>query len=546
MLTELKISNFAIIEEQVVSFDQGLIVISGETGTGKSVLLQALELILGGRTNQKYLRANTDGWEIQAHFDLSNLSDEIKISLPDIAQEEELSIQRSMSATGRSKVYINGKLGTVSLLQDITSKIVNICGQGQHIKLLEHDYHLNLLDDFANNQELLKTYQNQYQNWKELRTQYDELEEKLENNVLRKAELEFLVNELEKLNLTENLRENLETKVNKLTSSEKLLEYTNKALSTFGLERGIYDQVNKIKSFLVELEKKDPETKNFLSLIETAYANLNELEVGLSSYLNNITVDEDALDTLRDKLANVAACERKYRTNSAGLLNLLGEAQSELELLDDANVLSKLKSKLLKEEKKLDGLAQKLTASREQASKSFTELVQEELAELNMTGVKLSVSFEEIDYSITGKEKIQFLIATNPGESLKALKEVASGGELSRIMLVLKKVLRDKTGVNVLVFDEIDSGISGGVARAVGAKLKFLSDSSQVVCITHLAQVASFADQHFLVDKIQGKRTRTSIRELKEDEKIDEIARMLSGFNITEASRLSAKELLSH
>ncbi|MDC0357916.1 DNA repair protein RecN [Oligoflexia bacterium] len=546
MLCELNISNFVIIENQTISFGDGLNVISGETGSGKSIVLQALELILGGRSKPRYIRKGADSWEIQALFRLDNIPRHIFDELPDIVRHDELVVSRSMNSAGRGKVYINGRLGTVSLLEEITRKIINICSQGQHVRLLDPKYHLELVDGFAGCREVLERYQDLYRDWKEADSYLQQLREKAEQNLLRRAELEFLVEELGAINLYPGVRQGLEAEVQKNSNAEALIRSANNISEQCNEESGLFANLGSIGSELGELEKVDGEgISEILELFHSAQAQLQELDGSLNDYVSKIDINEAKLEELRERLAELARLERKYKTDDEGLQKLLELAQAELVLFDNVENIDALAKEVEQKLAKAAQCAKELTRLRKAAARRLASSVQAELGELNMIDAQLSNTFEKCELGPKGQDRVEICIATNKGEPARPLRQIASGGELSRIMLVLKKVLREQSGVNVLIFDEVDSGVSGPVARAVGHKLKALAEQSQVVCITHLAQVASLAKHHFLVDKKVGARTKSVISELTEQEKVDEIARMLAGYKITSASRESARELLS-
>lgn len=546
MLREVHIRNFAIIEDEEVSFAPGLNVISGETGAGKSIVLQALELILGGRPKPHYIRAGSDGWEIEALFDLSALDERLRNNLPDIAQAQELVLMRSMNSAGKGRVYINGRLATVSLLEEIAGRLINICGQGQQIRLLEPQYHLELLDDYGGTGASLEEYRQAYVLWQQTVRRLTELEERERRSVLRRAELEHLVEELGAVELQAGLREELEQRVRRMGNAEALIQAGRDISSMLNAEGAIYEQFSALARNIGEFKKLDDAFEPIAELFEAAEVNLQEFERRLDDYAASIEIDEQELGKLRDHLAEIARLERKYRCSDQGLVELYVQAQAELADLGDGDSLERLRTQAKEQRTAAAALAAELSGKRKKHAAKLTAEVGSELGELNMPGARLEAAFEACELYPGGVDKLELLIAANKGEPCKPLRQVASGGELSRMMLVLKKVLRERSGVNVLVFDEVDTGISGGVARAVGEKLKALAARSQVICITHLAQVASLADHHLLVEKVVGERTTARIRSIGAEEKVDEIARMLAGYRITNATRESARELLSY
>jgi len=546
MLRELHIKNFVIIEDEQISFSSGLNVISGETGSGKSMLLQAIELILGGRPHGQYVRAGTEGWEIEALFDLSVLDARSRELLPScVEQAEELLLMRSMNSAGRGKIYINGRLGTVSLLEEIAAGLVNICGQGQHVRLLDARYHLELLDGFAENEALLMEYSKAYNDWQTLNQRLLEITKKEQYAAVRRVEIETILSELTKVEIRAGIRTELEEKVKKMANAEEILQLSAQIEQLLNGEHAIYAQFAALDRAVMNVAKLENNIGSISELLASSVNSLQDFEQSYNQYLSNIEIDEEQLETYREHLAEVARLERKYRCNDAGLLKLRNALEQELAEISDPECYEKLKKEVDEKKEAVLEIAYQLSAKRKEAAMALTKQVAIELKELNMPSAVLEVEFLQSDIGLAGVDKVEILISTNKGEPCKPLKSVASGGELSRIMLVLKKILRDRSGVNVLVFDEVDTGISGGVARAVGEKLKALSARSQVLCITHLAQVASLGERHLLVEKIVNERTQTKIRTIEGEERVDEIARMLAGYKITEATRVSAKELLA-
>lgn len=545
MLCDLHIRNVAIIEEQTVSFGPGLNVISGETGSGKSIILSALEFLLGGKPKDHLIRTGAEELEIQANFDLSSLPDAVRADLPDLVQCAELSLSRTFNRAGRGKVFINGKLSTVTLLSEVTSKLVNICGQNQHIRLLEPRFHVALVDGFGGYLEEVDRYSELYREWRKLDQELREREQRIERNALRQAELEFIAEELRTAKLSKGMREELERDVRRLSRGEGAINSARLLLDALRSDGGLSDQMSLISGKLSELSKLDPDVEKVAEPLRTARLNIEEFEEGLERYSEAVEVDPDALEELRERLAEVARLERKYRTNDQGLIELLEKTEKELGDLGSDEGMTKLKAQVAALLAKVEKAAAELSEERRKAGKRLAREVEKELAELNMTGARLELRLEAGELGPLGRDRGEIFLSTNKGEPLLELRRIASGGELSRIMLVLKKILKDRSGVNILVFDEVDSGISGGVARAVGQKLRQLAQHSQVICITHLAQVASLADRHLLVGKKVGKRTISVVRELSEEERIEEIARMLAGYEVTPAARESARELVS-
>lgn len=545
MLTELHITNLAIIERQTVSFGPGLNVISGETGAGKSIILQALELVLGGRAKTDLIREGADSLEVQALLDLSRLPPEIRASLPEIIEGDELLVSRSVNSSGKGKVFLNAKLASISVLQEVLGKIISICGQGQQMRLLERDFHTQTVDTFGDIDPLVAAYRLVFDRWRSGLRELQNLEKRTLDGEARREELLDRVKEIESAGVRIGRRDDLERQVKSLQNRERVLLAFQSVSDLVSGDDGALITLEAAAAEIERLHQYESRAKVLAELLQGARANLLELESEIQTIASQIETDEDSLEELEASLAEIARLQRKYRSDERGLLDLLESGTRELELIQDGPALAELRRQVAADEQEARKLAATITSKRKSSAEKLSRLVEPELAELNMPKARLGISLHEAELTVHGAETLELLISTNKGEPLKPLRQVASGGELSRILLVLKKVLRERSGVNVLIFDEVDTGVSGGVARAVGEKLKGLSGHSQVICITHLPQIASLADQHLLVEKVVGKRTISVVKELSEEEKVDEIARMLAGYTITAASRESARELMT-
>jgi DNA repair protein RecN (Recombination protein N) len=546
MLTELTISNLAIIERQSLAFHPRFNVISGETGAGKSIILSALEFILGGKLSTQSIRQGADALEVQALFDLSDVPQSIKDELPDIVEGDELVVSRTLPREGRGKILINGRLGTASLLEEIVRNLVNICSQHHHTKLLDSKYHLEFLDGFCAVDSLKSEVAAAYRAWSEKSRSLAELVDGASALERRRQELEEIAEELGKLSkLRAGRREQLESEIRRLSNAERLIELGERVTQGIAAEGALIDQLREVSTALHEMERLDPAASSVGKTFEGARIAVLESEREIARYVSSIDIDGQVLEELRTELSAIARLERKYRTNDEGLATLRDKTVEQLQSFSGPNQLGALEAEVELLRKKLEDGCKKLHKSRVKAAKELCILIAKDLHELNMRDAIFDVSFTDAPPATTGTDRIEFIISTNRGEPLKPLVQIASGGELSRVMLVLKKILRERSGVNVLIFDEVDSGVSGGVARAVGVMLSEISLQSQVVCITHLPQVASLSDRHFLVNKKLGERAITVVRQLSEEEKVDEIARMLAGYQITDTARASARELIA-
>lgn len=546
MLSELTVSNFAIIERQTLSFHDAFNVISGETGAGKSIILNALEFILGGKASLNLIRSGSEQMEVQALFDLTEIPQAIRSELPEIVGDgDELVVSRTLPREGRSKVLINGRLGTVALLEEIVGKLVNICSQHHQTKLLDPRFHLDLLDGFAGVEPLCERMREAHREWASARAELAKLREAQSRGQERRAELEETLLDLDSLpNLKPGRRSELEAYIKRIGNFERLGRSGQQAIELLSGEDGVSERLRELSGILADMSKYDPATAPIATQFDEARELLSRSDIAIARYVNGLDVDASTLEEYREELSNLARLERKYRADDLGLCALQTKARHDLSLLGGGEGMQKLEKDVEARLARVTSVGLELRKARQTAAKKLAAAVAEDLKELNMRDASVLVRFTESEPTPTGIDKVDFLFSANKGVSHGALSQIASGGELSRIMLVLKKILRERSGVNVLIFDEVDTGISGGVARSVGRMLKDISGQSQVICITHLPQVASLSDKHFLVEKEVGDRAVTVVRALTEGEKVDEIARMLAGFTITEASRASARELI--
>jgi DNA repair protein RecN (Recombination protein N) len=406
-------------------------------------------------------------------------------------------------------------------------------------------YHLELLDGFAGTDSDLEEMQRAARALFAAQGELATLRARNEQAAERRLELESIVSELSPFGDIAGLRTRLEGEIRRLANSEKLVQLGQVAQACLSGDEAMQPLLRKAHSELVEMARLDPELRTLVVEFEGARAALSEVERRLDRYVQKLDLNEELLEEHRELLSELARVERKYRRSDSDLAQLLEEAKVQLSKqmveAEEARLTALVESARINAE----AIANRLTETRKKAAEDLARVVLADLKELNMGDASLEVRVEPASLSVTGADLVTFLISTNRGEPYKPLKDVASGGELSRITLVLKKALRERSGVNVLIFDEVDTGVSGGVARAVGEMLRALAQQSQVVCITHLPQVASLSDRHFLVSKEVSARAKTVVKVLSDAEKIDEIARMLAGYEVTDASRASARELIA-
>ncbi len=544
MLKELDIENLAIIKKSIIEFDKGFNVITGETGAGKSIIVNAINLILGERANLDIIKSGETECKVQAVFDLTFLPKE-KIDLfPDIAKEKELIISRVIGKE-KSRIYINGNLSNLSTLESITSKIISFCGQNQQIDLLNPKYHLEFLDHYSNLVDDKKEYKNIFDEYKKIEKEFNDYLKKKNDVAIRVAELSAIENDLKCIDLQTDRRDFLENEIKKLTETENIQLISNEIIDILLNDDGLFSMIDAVCKKLDQISKYDSTVKK----LEDDFSQISNLTIDFerdyNRYISTLNVDDEYLENLRSELSSIAKLERKYATNYGGLISIYEKVLKELEEIKRFVDIDKIEMELKEKREEVLKKARNLSNKRKKFAKQLESSIVEELAELNLPNCIFSVLFSNTEVDESGIDNVEFIISLNKGYEPKPLRKIASYGELSRILLVLKKIIKDKFGVNVLIFDEVDSGMSGKSARAVGVKLKELATTSQVICITHLPQVASLADTHYVVSKEGKNKILSQIRRVDNDERVEEIARMLAGYKITASAKASALELMT-
>ena len=555
MLAELRIVNFALIEQLSLQFDSGFTVLTGETGAGKSLLIDAIALLVGGRASTDQIRSGEDEAQLEAAFHFSDTHPFLQRLRQHalIGQNEsELILRRVLSRSGRHRVYVNGNLCPLRVLEDLGGTLVDIHGQHEQQSLLVTSKQLDALDAFGRLFELRSKYEQAYQGWKELRTQLDALRSDLTDRARREELLRFQVQEIDQAALLPDEEEGLRQEQQRLVHVYRLRELAHEAHAELQAdEQAILTRLGRIGRALSELAQTDPAMTDCTQTATESAIQLKELAVRLRDYAQQLEADPDRQAVVEDRLNLIQRLKKKYGGSVESILALARGLQEELQFFDNREArTAELAARLGEEARLLHTLAQQLSKKRVEAAKRMTTLVEAELAALKMeqaifqVAVSSGESSEELGPA--GCDRVEFLLSSNPGESPRALSRVASGGELSRIMLALKTVLAEMDQVPVLVFDEIDTGVGGAVAAAMGTRLRKLGSFHQVFCITHLPQVASQAEHHLLVEKeVEGQRTSTSVRALKGMGREEEIARMLGGLTVTKKVRETAAELIA-
>ncbi|MBR9646931.1 DNA repair protein RecN [Clostridium tyrobutyricum] len=554
MLLQLNINNFALIENLTVSFGVGFNVLSGETGAGKSILIDAINYIIGNKFNRDLIRIGEKKTFVEAVFTIENpKTKEILISKEIEFEEDLLIISRETFQSGRSIAKVNGKSILLAELKDITCTILDIHGQHENQNLLLWENHINYVDDYGEDsiKALIENYSENYKKLYEIKNKINRLSG---NNGDRKKISDFLKYQIDEIN-SANLKEEEENELNKkfklLSSSEKINNtlnncYTN-LYSGFENKKSIQDELGNIIKDISSIKNIDNKIENIHKLLEDAYYNIEESVDEIRSIIANNSYDEKELEYINNRLYEISGYKKKYGNTIKDILEYRKKISNEYkEIIDSEDIINELKKSQYIVQEKLKIQARKIHVERCNVSKVLENKVKDEL---KFIGLEKSIFKIKIDlqdkFMENGMDIVQFYISTNPGQPLKPLEKIVSGGELSRIMLALKTVFVDKDKISSVIFDEIDTGISGRIAQRTAEKMYAISKKHQVLCVTHLPQIAAISDTHYLVLKdVHNNNTYTRIKKLNNEEKEHELAKILGGSEVTEITLAHAKELI--
>ena len=550
MLQFLNISNIALIDDMQVEFDGGLNLLTGETGSGKSIIVDALGVLIGGRFSSELLKSGTERGAIEGLFSVTpNPEFESLLENAGLSPASDLIIRREISATGRNKIFVNNQLVTHSLLRDLRPFLVDIHGQGDQQTLFNPETHLEILDAFAGNDSLRQEVAEAFRKWTAVRRELDSLRRDESEKFQLVDTLKFQINELERAQLSLGEDERLEEERRRLANVEKL---TTLCQSSYGR---IYEDdgaaLTRVRQSLKEIEELseyESSFRDYLEGMESARALLEDLSFSLRDFADRLEFSPARLAEIEDRLAEISRLKRKYGGTIATALDHLARSEDRLREVETSDEREQeLNAELVSAREHYLDRARKLHKERVRAAKKFEQAVEKGIAEVALDNARFQVQVSDRADSAGDKgiDHTEFYFSANLGEEVKPLARVASGGEASRLMLVLKTVANGSQFPRTIVFDEIDTGIGGRVSEAVGIKLKKLSQTNQVLCVTHQPQIARFADSHLVVQKeaLKG-RTQVSVGKLDRGGRIEELARMLTGAEITESARRHAKELL--
>jgi len=555
MLHELSITNFAIIDELHVSFDEGLNIISGETGAGKSILIGAVSLLLGDRATADMIRTQTDTATVEALFNIqSDHSLREKLVSMGFSADEELVIRRVISRTAKNRVQINGQMATLADLAAISESLINICGQHEHQIILSAENHIDILDEFGGCLPARQAYEDVYVRYQQCLERIEKLNDLRQRRAEKIDLIQFQLKEMKDLHPVAGEDALLADEKKVLVNAQKLADLANRSYALLYGEGGcISDRLKDVLQAIREIQRIDAGMKLPLADVEGSYVILQEAALALRDYTRKLIFDPERLATIDERLDAINRLKRKHGGTLDAVLQSKMNMEAELESVENAD------EELLKLSREKDAIASDLrqralalSEIRFRAALLLKEAVDAEIHDLNMPHAAFFASFlkrcpEAGDsYGPKGGDEIEFYLAANVGEEPKALNKIASGGELSRIVLALKNVLSRTGSVATVVFDEVDNGIGGATAEIVGRKLKEVSHHHQVICITHLPQIASFGGRHLRVAKqVAGGRTATTVEEIDDEQKIEEIGRMLGGVDVTQSARDHARAMLA-
>ena len=550
MLRELRLNNLAIIKNLDLEFNEGLISLTGETGAGKSIILDGISLLIGERSNLEMIRTGEESLFAEGVFDLSEVQKEKLNKLGFEIEDDELIISRYFYRNSKSKITVNGMRMTVSKLKELMRNVLDLVGQHEHQYLLNKNYHLGLLDRFLdkNGQELAKEIRNNVSSLKMINKKIEEIETEKFRIMEKKDILEFQSNEIASLGLKENEDNELEEEYKILFNAGKISEKLENSIQR--LKEGEYSVINSLGKIKKNLEQLSDISETYSELkekIENIIYEVDDIGYSLEDMVENVESDDVRLEKVISRIDEINKLKLKYGSTIEEILAFREENEKKLSLIKfENNELEVLKKEKEEKTKIYFENSRKLREIRKKVAENLEKTINVQLKDLNMANSKFKVTFsEKTVISSKGMDDVEFMMVTNLGENYKPLAKIASGGEISRIMLALKTVFSSVDNISVLIFDEIDTGISGETVRKVAEKLKELSGTVQVICVTHSPQIAGKSNQQFFIKKeIENNVTETKVKELNTDERIREIARIISGDNITETSIEHAKEIM--
>ena len=553
MLTHIHIKNFTIVDELELDLRTGMTALTGETGAGKSILIDAIGLALGDRADNSFVRNGSERAEITLMFGIHRQK-AVNVWLKDreLNSDDECIVRRVISHDGPSKGFINGSPAPMQSLRELGDMLVDIHGQHEHQSLMKTDAQRQILDDFAGNGELLEKLSLHYQTWKHAKQQMEQLGGSLEDRNNRIELLSYQVQELRALDLSKDELKTLEQDHKRLANASQLIETCQNLLNNLQ-DNDSTAVITLLENAAIDLQQSqqyEPRLEAIAGMINTAAIQAQEGARELRDVVDSLDIDPERLQDIDQRLGIIHDLARKHRVTAEELPDVLTRLDTELTTLEDAEGhLKKLQDKINNTESAYRDQAKVLSKKRQQAATRLAKTITDNMQQLGMPGGRFEVelvSIESESLSPKGLERVEFMVSANPGQPLKPLRKVASGGELSRISLAIQVVSAKGSRIPTLVFDEVDVGIGGGVAEIVGQQLRTLASNNQVCCVTHLAQVAAQAHDHLVINKTTAQNsTEVTVRPITDEDRTDEIARMLGGIKITAQTKAHAREMIA-
>jgi len=551
MLKSLHISNYALISELFIDFESGFSVITGETGAGKSIILGALSLILGQRADSKSIKIDADKCIIEAEFDISGYT-----HLDDFFQQNDLDkdgnlclIRRELTSAGKSRAFINDTPVGLNTIRDLSNQLIDIHSQHENLLLSNVGYQLDVVDTIAQNATVSTDYKQCYAQWRMLTAELKQLQKTAEKQASDVDYIQFQYQQLSDANLVENEQDELEMELETLSHSEEIKSELIKSSQLLADENMSLQLMKESLNSLSHVKNYIPDGENWYERMQSAFIELKDISAEISSFEERVEFNPERLAFVENRLNELFSLEKKYKVLTVPeLISLRDHFKSQLEKIDSFDdEIQALKSKIEQELIKLQQLSKELTDSRKKACKPIETYLVEQLTKLGMPNIQFQVSVSDLtDFTESGKDEVQFLFSANKNRPVQPVTQIASGGEVSRLMLTIKSLVAHKADLPTIIFDEIDTGVSGEIAHRMGEIMQTMSAEMQVITITHLPQIAAKGKQHYRVFKDEtGLQTQTHIERLNSDNRLTELAQMLSGKNITEAALRNAEEMLS-
>ena len=563
MIALLKIRNFALIDQLEIEFGRGLNLLTGETGSGKSIIVDSLGALTGDRVSSDLIKegessANLEGlFSVTPSKELRNALEESGIEI-EKSGDIELIVRRELSRAGKNRIFINNQLATASLLKRIGPQLVDIHGQGEQATLFDSAIHVDFVDEYGRLDGQREQTREAYHHWNSIRTELGMLRQNEAEKLQLLDILKFQVNEISRANLKAGEEAELEEEKKRLNNVEKLSALSEESYTLlYDAEESTITTLERAVRKVEELAEFDSRFAGYIEGLRSAEAVIGDLAISLRDFSSHLEFSPDRIDEIENRLAEISRLKRKYGDTIEAVLHHLNESKDRLDAVETSELReTELQKELATARERYVQAAKELHDARVKAAATFEKDVEKELKAVALEKAKFKVDIRSPDvstkeeaertFTVDGFDRVEFFFSANPGESPRPLSKIASGGEASRLMLIIKTVSKIRGGEKTAVFDEVDVGIGGRVAEAVGLKLKQLSSAQQVLCVTHQPQIASLADKHFVVDKVVNRgRTSVSVRELDRVERVEEIARMLAGETVSETAREHARELLA-